>query len=87
MVQNLNNNLITAPELSDLRKKLRTWDSRVCALRGAEKRCTNIRLRMDRHFSLRFFGLGVTMQSLHSPSACLRKPTSRPTIYYIHCKR
>jgi len=28
MVQNLNNNLITAPELADLRKKLRTWDSR-----------------------------------------------------------
>lgn len=28
MVQNLNNNLITAPELADLRKKLRTWDNR-----------------------------------------------------------
>jgi hypothetical protein len=28
MVQNLNNNLITAPELADLRKKLRTWDTR-----------------------------------------------------------
>lgn len=29
MVQNLNNNLITAPELSDLRKRLRNLDSRV----------------------------------------------------------
>lgn len=28
MVQNLNNNLITAPELADLRKKLRAWDTR-----------------------------------------------------------
>ena len=36
MVQNLNNNLITAPELIDLRKKLRyTWDSRVS---GEDKR-------------------------------------------------
>lgn len=30
MVQNLNNNLITAPELADLRKRLRNLDSRVC---------------------------------------------------------
>lgn len=31
MVQNLNNNLITAPELSELRKRLRNLDSRVTA--------------------------------------------------------
>lgn len=30
MVQNLNNNLITAPELSDMRKRLRNLDTRVC---------------------------------------------------------
>lgn len=30
MVQNLNNNLITAPELSDLRKRLRNLESKVC---------------------------------------------------------
>ena len=29
MVQNLNNNLITAPELADLRKRLRNLDSKV----------------------------------------------------------
>jgi hypothetical protein len=29
MVQNLNNNLITAPELSDMRKRLRNLDSKV----------------------------------------------------------
>lgn len=29
MVQNLNNNLITAPELADLRKRLRNLESRV----------------------------------------------------------
>ncbi|KAB8345835.1 hypothetical protein FH972_022890 [Carpinus fangiana] len=28
MVQNLNNNLITAPELADMRKRLRNWESR-----------------------------------------------------------
>jgi vacuole morphology and inheritance protein 14 len=28
MVQNLNNNLITAPELADLRRRLRNLDSR-----------------------------------------------------------
>lgn len=31
MVQNLNNNLLTAPELGELRKKLRSWDQRVCS--------------------------------------------------------
>lgn len=30
MVQNLNNNLITAPELSELRKRLRNLESKVC---------------------------------------------------------
>ena len=30
MVQNLNNNLITAPELAELRKRLRSLESRVC---------------------------------------------------------
>lgn len=29
MVQNLNNNLITAPELADLRKRLRNLESKV----------------------------------------------------------
>lgn len=30
MVQNLNNNLITAPELADLRKRLRNLETKVC---------------------------------------------------------
>ncbi len=29
MVQNLNNNLITAPELADMRKRLRNLETRV----------------------------------------------------------
>jgi vacuole morphology and inheritance protein 14 len=29
MVQNLNNNLITAPELADLRRRLRNLDNKV----------------------------------------------------------
>lgn len=32
MAQNLNNNLITAPELADLRKRLRNLETRVCCL-------------------------------------------------------
>ena len=40
MVQNLNNNLITAPELSELRKKLRyTWDSRVSTVSHMSLAC------------------------------------------------
>lgn len=31
MVQNLNNNLITAPELAELRKRLRNLETRVWA--------------------------------------------------------
>jgi len=34
MVQNLNNNLITAPELSDMRKRLRNLNSTVCFVFG-----------------------------------------------------
>ena len=34
MVQNLNNNLITAPELSELRKRLRNLESKVCNARA-----------------------------------------------------
>lgn len=36
MVQNLNNNLITAPELGELRKKLRTWDQRASIITNAK---------------------------------------------------
>ena len=32
MVQNLNNNLITAPELADLRKRLRNLETKVCLI-------------------------------------------------------
>jgi Vacuolar protein 14 C-terminal Fig4p binding len=32
MVQNLNNNLITAPELADLRKRLRNLETRVSSI-------------------------------------------------------
>ena len=37
MVQNLNNNLITAPELSDLRKRLRNLDSKVSNIENLKK--------------------------------------------------
>ena len=42
MVQNLNNNLITAPELSGLRKRLRNLDSKVLIHRKANVDETNM---------------------------------------------
>lgn len=54
MVQNLNNNLITAPELGDLRKKLRTWDQKVSDYSGRlvlDLSPVDIDYRMDKHSS------------------------------------
>lgn len=66
MVQNLNNNLITAPELSELRKRLRNLESKVCKLWMFLLRqhfltncCTH---RTGRHSSWLSSGRGATTQ-------------------------
>ena len=59
MVQNLNNNLITAPELADLRRRLRNLDNRVRQhLPIIRKEANND--RTDNHFLLHYSRLGVT---------------------------
>jgi hypothetical protein len=66
MVQNLNNNLITAPELADLRKRLRNLDNRVRLHMVVNEILAKLKNRMARHFSLLFSGLGVIMLWLRS---------------------
>lgn len=64
MVQNLNNNLITAPQLSEMRKRLRNLETRVSilriALRHSHLLLTGIN-RTARRFLSRCSGHGVTM--------------------------
>lgn len=83
MVQNLNNNLITAPELSDMRKRLRNLESKVIIpiVRSAVNDLTS-----SRSCSLPFSGLGATTPSQHSPCVCLPSAMSRPTTFSKYCK-
>jgi hypothetical protein len=80
MVQNLNNNLITAPELSELRKRLRNLDSKVyfrpvsCVFFE-----TNEYFRMVNCSLSPYFDHGVTMLSLHFPFVSLPRHMSRHT--------
>jgi vacuole morphology and inheritance protein 14 len=50
MVQNLNNNLITAPQLADLRKRLRNLETKVCIADDEAMIPWLMFHRMDRHF-------------------------------------
>lgn len=85
MVQNLNNNLITAPELAELRKRLRNLETKVwCFPPLPWKTCID-RLRMDRRSSLLFSGLGAIMPWLHSLCVSWPRLTSRPTIFFRFC--
>lgn len=87
MVQNLNNNLITAPELGELRKKLRTWDQRV-RLQCLAHRCKLplITNRTAKHSSWSFSGRGATTQWLRYRCVCWLKRTSKHTICFKSCK-
>jgi vacuole morphology and inheritance protein 14 len=69
MVQNLNNNLITAPELADLRKRLRNLDNRVGSPVPLQS-MTNNEHRMARPSSFPFSNLGAIMPWLPSRCAC-----------------
>lgn len=86
MVQNLNNNLITAPELSDMRKRLRNLESKVRYLLFY---CFLLFFQVDnltRSFSLHSSGLGVITLSPRSPCVFSPNATSRPTTFYRSCK-
>jgi hypothetical protein len=79
MVQNLNNNLITAPELSDLRKRLRNLDSKVEQPLPVEG-CKQLLIYPERRVrcsSSPCSGHGATTLFLHSLSVCLRRLMNR----------
>lgn len=89
MVQNLNNNLITAPELADLRKRLRNLETKVG---GSYCRTSLLTLcslpfhRMARLSSSLYSARGVTMLLPPSPCACSRKHTKPPTTCCRSCE-
>jgi vacuole morphology and inheritance protein 14 len=85
MVQNLNNNLITAPELSELRKRLRNLETRVISKPDIFSGRADTYSRMDRHSSLPCSGHGATMLWLHFRFVCWHKHMSRPTTCYRFC--
>lgn len=63
MVQNLNNNLITAPELADLRRRLRNLDSKVRRRYTYDVQLVRLTgTRTDNHSLLRCSRLGAIMQ-------------------------
>jgi hypothetical protein len=86
MVQNLNNNLITAPELSELRKRLRNLDSKVIPPEtlsyGLE---TNELSRMVKCSLLGFSDRGATTPSPRFLSVFLHRPMNRHTISSRSC--
>lgn len=87
MVQNLNNNLITAPQLAEVRKRLRNLETKVrlpsiCILRTQ----TYHHHRTAKPCSLLCSAPGATMQLLHFRFACLRRLMSRRTICCRFCK-
>lgn len=92
MVQNLNNNLITAPELADLRKRLRNLETRVYHLTCPPKHhfCdTHTDLtchRMVRPSLWRCFARGATMPLQPFRYVYLRKPTKQHITFCRSCK-
>lgn len=85
MVQNLNNNLITAPELAELRKRLRNLETRV-SLPLFELSCTPNACRMVKFFSSHCSGRGATMQLQLSRSVYWLKLTSKLITCSKSCK-
>lgn len=86
MVQNLNNNLITAPQLADVRKRLRNLETRVRLIRRHNYKTTDEDFRTDKPFSLPCLGHGATMPLQRSRCAYLLKHMSRLIIYYKSCE-
>jgi len=89
MVQNLNNNLITAPELAELRKRLRNLETRASAPRSPPLMLRGDQLltpfRTAKPSSWLCFGLGVTTRSQLSRCASSPRRTSRPITCCSSC--
>lgn len=84
MVQNLNNNLITAPELAELRKRLRNLETRVLC-RSLRLRAQANRYRMAKLFSSHFSGRGATMRLQPFRFVYWLKPMNKPTTSSKSC--
>lgn len=87
MVQNLNNNLITAPELAELRKRLRNLETKVSLSLSGDRIIgeLNIRCRTGKLSSLPCSVRGATMPSPPSLFACWHRRTSRLTTCCKYC--
>lgn len=85
MVQNLNNNLITAPELAELRKRLRNLETRVGLLLSELSYAPNV-LRMVKYFLSHYSDRGATMQLQLFRSVYWLKPMSKPITCSKSCK-
>jgi vacuole morphology and inheritance protein 14 len=91
MVQNLNNNLITAPELSELRKRLRNLETKVrlsVQILVKTLSCTGLTRTHNRTARLslwRSSGRGATTRLLPSRCVCWLRPMSKPTICCKSC--
>lgn len=90
MVQNLNNNLITAPELAELRKRLRNLETKVSP--PPHPMCFSVIyplltdwVRTVKHFLWHYSDRGVTMPLLRFRCAFLLKHMSRPIIFCRSC--
>ena len=86
MVQNLNNNLITAPQLADVRKRLRNLETRVSEADNAEAKPLTRAFRTDKHFSLHYSDHGAITLSQLSHYVCLLKHMNKPITCYKSCK-
>ena len=76
MVQNLNNNLITAPELAELRKRLRNLETRVRDFVKLFKSMLTTS-RMAKRSLLLYLDHGVIMLLLPFRSASLHRRTNK----------
>lgn len=85
MVQNLNNNLITAPQLADVRKRLRNLETKVSRWTEVDDIYADEHLRMAKHCSWLCSGHGATMRSLPSLYACWHRLMSKHTTCYRSC--
>lgn len=87
MIQNLNNNLITAPELADLRKRLRNLESKVSRpLQSISSRQNLTFYRRGKPSSSRCSALGAATLSRLSPYASSLKHMSKHTIFCRYCE-
>ncbi len=84
MVQNLNNNLITAPELADLRKRLRNLETKVCVELVRYVHWLTLH-RTDKLSSLHSLDHGVTMQLPPFHYVFLLRLMSKHTTSFRYC--